>query len=340
MPYQIVEEHDEGATLKEIAEAGGVDFSRGLGYYELVKKEKVSAKKQLVLWAKGKVVSEDSAEVLRRCGLRPNADNDIKPSDIPAGHKLFVQSTSPNRKIPEDAAALFVVDAVNDADGDNGDDEDPEVAVNPSKRQKTEAEGEAKEDWALDIPRLSELLDGKDEDDLYDLELDDLTDLFKKPIGTMFADCDARVPQPAQAAAVNQLAQLFRVQWDEKSIVVTINKKKEIAKAKASGILEVFPEDPTDRYGAIEEVPVSIYFTLGVPLFAVSIGNKWACMLGSASAHPFVWSTDVNYDNSDGSSNQDSPKALPAAATKMDQLNALFAYNIKWFSLHCSDYNH
>jgi hypothetical protein len=145
MPFKIVVEHEDGTTLKQIAAAEGVDFSRGLGYYELIKKEKVSAGKNLVLWSNNKVVSEDAVEVLRRCGLRPNADNNIQPSNIPPNHKLFVQSTSSNRKISEDAAVLFVVD---DEEEDN---EGEELDLPTLKRAKTKTEWTMRMDTIVDL---------------------------------------------------------------------------------------------------------------------------------------------------------------------------------------------
>ena len=206
MPYKIVSEHEDGVTLKQIAAELEIDFSRGEGFYELVKKEKVSAKKKLVLFKNGKLLSDESIEVRRLCGLVIGGDIDIQPSNIPANHQLFVQSTSPNRKISEDAAVLFTVDILEedenedeegDGDGEN-DDDDGEPAA---KRQATGPK------YAVKFDALLTAMDG---------EFDgDSAVLFNVPIGNMFTGCDEIVPEDAQKAAIWQLYQLFRVQWEE-----------------------------------------------------------------------------------------------------------------------------
>ena len=137
MPYKLISEHEDGVTLKQIAQELEIDFSRGEGFYELVKKEKVSAKKNLVLFKNGKLLSDKVAEVRKLCGLAAGGDVDIQPKNIPANHQLFVQSTSPNRKIADDASVLFVVDNLDDEDGegeDEGGEEDEDGEPN-AKRQ-------------------------------------------------------------------------------------------------------------------------------------------------------------------------------------------------------------
>ena len=95
--------------MKEIALTEDIDFSKGEGFYELVKKEKVSAKKGLVIFKDGTFLADDAPSI-RKTLLKVSAgDADIAPGNIPAGHQLFVQSTSANRKIPAQAAVLFVV---------------------------------------------------------------------------------------------------------------------------------------------------------------------------------------------------------------------------------------
>ncbi len=202
MPYKIVSEHEEGSTFRQIAEVYEVDFSRGAGFYELKKKEKVSANKQMVLFKNGKFLSDNSAEIRRLCGLAVCGDVIIEPRHVLVGHQLFVQSTSPNRKIPEESAVLFVVDDINEVDGgdsvknENDDDEDE----HDSKRQSTGPR------MAVKFNELMTRFSAGDGD--YDR-------FFNVKIGSLHIGCDERVPEKAQKDALYHLTQLFRVVWDE-----------------------------------------------------------------------------------------------------------------------------
>ena len=53
------------------------------------------------------IISRD--ECRRILGYPIDEDITIKPKDIPSNHRLFVQSTSHNRKIPKDTHVLFKV---------------------------------------------------------------------------------------------------------------------------------------------------------------------------------------------------------------------------------------
>jgi hypothetical protein len=190
MPYKIVIEHDDGSTLKQIAAAKGIDFSRGEGFYELVKKEKVSAAKNLVLWSNGKLVSDDPTLVRTRCGLRPNVENMIQPSNVPANHKLFVQSTSATRKIPEDAAVLFVVDIEEDdvEEAEDEQDEEEEGDIHLNKRAKP-----ASEEWCIQFDAIVDFFHDAVESDPKEIDDDELCEFCQNPIGTIFSDVDCAV---------------------------------------------------------------------------------------------------------------------------------------------------
>lgn len=134
-------EHADGVTMKEIAAEKNVDFSRGEGYYQLMKKEKVSAKKKMVLFKDGKLLTDDDAAIRKLCNLK-TGDADIAPSSIPDGHQLFVQSTSANRKISEDAAVLFVVEG----EGSDAEGEEEEEEGGEDNEEEKEDDGDDEDD--------------------------------------------------------------------------------------------------------------------------------------------------------------------------------------------------
>jgi hypothetical protein len=127
------------------------------------------------------------------------------------------------------------------------------------------------------------------------------------------------------------LSHLFRVQWDENAIRIEYETNQDLRRVSAIGSLSAFQGHATS---------VRIEFFGAVPLFVVCYGRHWGLLLGSNGGHPFLFCNEIGYGNSDGSSRQRNLKALPNTTSKVDQLNALFAYNIKWFLEHASDSQH
>jgi len=83
-------------------------FKTGRGFYEFVKPEIISSTKEIVLMKKG------TGELFEGNGARKlakisNEDRRIKPSDVPE-YRIFVQSTSANRKLVKNAGFLYEVD--------------------------------------------------------------------------------------------------------------------------------------------------------------------------------------------------------------------------------------
>lgn len=350
--YKVVDEHEDGATLKEIAAEAGINHL--LAFYQLTKKEKVSAGKKLALMKDGKLVSDDSAEVLQRCGLPAGKDNNIEPKHVPKGHQLFVQSTSPNRKISEDtSAAFYVISNEEDEDEDEGNDkkEDEEGEENedegdegePSKKKSKGSDVE----WAISFDNdvISELLNAEDEPD--EVDIDAVLGSFKHPIGTSFSGCDELVPAEAQSAALSNLSLLFTADWDTDSISIqtSVNpytQGKYIKRASAVGSVKHYclAQGNGYTYSSYTTEPVRIEFTGIGPTFVCSFGKRWSAMIGSAGGHPFVYCNEIAYDNSDGSSSQVDLLDLPKGASQIDRLNAIIAYNIKWFVAHCGNCEH
>jgi hypothetical protein len=108
MSYKVCLNSGSETTIRSLADQNGFTFSTGCAGYELVKTEKVSAKKTMVLWKNERSYIDDISEIRRMCKLG-NGDVSIRPDCIPTGYRLFVQSTSPNRKVPNGAAVLYFI---------------------------------------------------------------------------------------------------------------------------------------------------------------------------------------------------------------------------------------
>jgi hypothetical protein len=85
--------------IKDFVNQTGATFKVGRGFYELMKKETISHKKEVVLQqiTSGDFFTGKDARLL--LGLPETATVDIKANTIPTGYTAFVQSTSANRKL-------------------------------------------------------------------------------------------------------------------------------------------------------------------------------------------------------------------------------------------------
>ncbi|KAJ3376839.1 hypothetical protein HDU84_009348 [Entophlyctis sp. JEL0112] len=106
-----------GGTFEEMCAAQRVTYQRGQGYYALVRKvEDVSAKKDMMLLNLASDTFTIGADACRsRLGLPLNTAVKVKPENVPDGHRLFIQSTSHNRKLPPGVHALMMVPTVEEA---------------------------------------------------------------------------------------------------------------------------------------------------------------------------------------------------------------------------------
>lgn len=211
MPYKLVSDHN-GGTFKEIALASNIDFSRGAGLYQLVKKEKVSKAKQLVLFKNDKFFLEDSANIRTVCGVNVSGEVTIEPKNVPANHKLFVQSTSSSRKIPKECAVLIVVDALEDNDEGDGAESDNDADVCNKKQKVAE--------FAVDFDAVFALLDT-------DECTEELSDCFHVETGGMCNVTDERVSEDAVKESAYNLSLLFAVDWEDEYFVFEAEIKSE-----------------------------------------------------------------------------------------------------------------
>jgi len=109
--YLVFPPEGKSTTFKELCTKHTVAWQVGCGFYAVARKEKIHNGKQMILQDLGKskfTVGRDKC--LKTLGW-PDAELKKGPGDIPANHRLFVQSTSYNRVIPGDTHVLFEVDA-------------------------------------------------------------------------------------------------------------------------------------------------------------------------------------------------------------------------------------
>ena len=100
---------DEDINVKDFCNKMGITFSVGRGFYEFTKPEIVQKKKEIVLMNKttGELYEGSVARTI--AGIGPNEDNArIKPGSLPK-YRMFIQSTSVNRKLIGGQGFLYEV---------------------------------------------------------------------------------------------------------------------------------------------------------------------------------------------------------------------------------------
>lgn len=105
---------DKDQSIKEFIQEQGITFKTGRGFYELTKSEKVQLYKEVLLQEKdtGKLFNGPQIRVM--LGLSPQEDTrgvneTLKPVYFDK-YKVFVQSTSYNRKLIANTSLLYEVD--------------------------------------------------------------------------------------------------------------------------------------------------------------------------------------------------------------------------------------
>eukprot|EP01084_Bolivina_argentea_P134027 236482_1 len=97
-------------TFAESAAKNGVPYEKGKGYYAVARKEKIQKYKDMLLQHIPSdtftIGHEECCDILKW----PKSDDlNMGPKDMTEGYRLFVQSTSVNRKIPGDTHVLVEV---------------------------------------------------------------------------------------------------------------------------------------------------------------------------------------------------------------------------------------
>jgi hypothetical protein len=105
---------DKEQSIKEYILEQGISFKAGRGFYELTKTEKVGLNKEILLYEKetGKIFNGDQVRTMLK--LRPQANikgdlETLKPVLLDK-YKVFVQSTSYNRKLMANTSLLYEVE--------------------------------------------------------------------------------------------------------------------------------------------------------------------------------------------------------------------------------------
>jgi hypothetical protein len=100
---------EEDCSIKDFVINMGLTFKTGKGFYEFVKAETIADSKEIVLMSKatGELFEGGGARKLAK--IDTGSTKKIKPSDIPE-FRVFVQSTSANRKLVANAGFLYEVD--------------------------------------------------------------------------------------------------------------------------------------------------------------------------------------------------------------------------------------
>eukprot|EP00418_Pyrodinium_bahamense_P023788 CAMPEP_0179130846 /NCGR_PEP_ID=MMETSP0796-20121207/62134_1 /TAXON_ID=73915 /ORGANISM="Pyrodinium bahamense, Strain pbaha01" /LENGTH=442 /DNA_ID=CAMNT_0020829757 /DNA_START=3 /DNA_END=1327 /DNA_ORIENTATION=+ len=110
--YLVFPPESSKTTFKELCEKHGVTWKVGCGFYAVAKKETIQAGKEMLLQdIEADTFTVGSEDCRAKLGWPAAGELKKGPSDILAGHRLFVQSTSYNRAIPPDTHVLFEVDA-------------------------------------------------------------------------------------------------------------------------------------------------------------------------------------------------------------------------------------
>ena len=101
---------DHDVPIKEFAQANGLIFKTGKGFYEFTKPESISDGKEIVLMDKttGDMFSGNKARDL--LGLTAAGKDKFRPVALDK-FRVFVQSTSVNRKLIGGTGFLYEVDA-------------------------------------------------------------------------------------------------------------------------------------------------------------------------------------------------------------------------------------
>jgi len=101
---------DEECVITDFCSKMGITFSKGKGFYEFIKNEIIQPQKEIILMDKstGELYEGDVARSI--AGITKNeARNRIKPGDLPK-YRVFIQSTSTQRKLVKNQGFLYEVD--------------------------------------------------------------------------------------------------------------------------------------------------------------------------------------------------------------------------------------
>ncbi|KAN0006470.1 hypothetical protein ACTFIU_003181 [Dictyostelium citrinum] len=108
--FVVLPPNNVPSTFKELCEKNKVSYSQGEGYYALKRKEEISEIKDMVLHnTQSDTFIIGHSDVCLALNQPTNKRLTLTPAHLPPDTRLFVQSTSHNRKIPADTHVLMRV---------------------------------------------------------------------------------------------------------------------------------------------------------------------------------------------------------------------------------------
>lgn len=105
---------DENCAIKQFVENNGIKFKTGRGFYELSKAETVQQYKEVIMMDRETGEMFNGSQVREELGLQPQSEkggvNERLHKDATKKFRVFVQSTSVNRKLIAGTTFLYEVD--------------------------------------------------------------------------------------------------------------------------------------------------------------------------------------------------------------------------------------
>ena len=128
---------DENCAIKEFVENNGIKFKKGRGFYELSKAETVQQYKEVIMMDRETGEMFNGSQVREELGLQPQSEkggvNERLHKDATKKFRVFVQSTSVNRKLIAGTTFLYEVDDLTD----EGTVIEEVKVITPKKEKKT-----------------------------------------------------------------------------------------------------------------------------------------------------------------------------------------------------------
>lgn len=100
---------EEDCGIQDFCDKMGITFRKGRGFYEFVKSEIIQPQKDIILMDKETGELYEGGVARSMAGMGENKENQrMKPTDVPK-YRVFIQSTSYNRKLVKNQGFLYEV---------------------------------------------------------------------------------------------------------------------------------------------------------------------------------------------------------------------------------------
>jgi hypothetical protein len=106
--FQMMHIHEE-VVISDFVNSQGISFKKGRGFYQLTKSEKVQSYKEIILINKfGEIFN--GSQVRKMLGLNEHSEGRLSSNNLLDDYKIFIQSTSFNRKLQANTMFLYEVE--------------------------------------------------------------------------------------------------------------------------------------------------------------------------------------------------------------------------------------